>query len=216
MCGRFFVPPEGEDVLLNRMMEEADRRRAALTESFAVSRGEILPSQCAAVIARSRRGEEGAFPMLWGFHRPDGKGLIINARSETAMEKAMFRPSMELRRCLIPCLWYFEWETRNAQISMLGDAPGKAARGQTQKIKYAIRPSAPGLTYLAGIYRYEEKSPLPVFTVLTREAAPAIAFIHDRMPVIFSEGAKEQWLSQSADPQKALALCETEMAYQAV
>ena len=155
MCGRFFVPPEGEDVLLNRMMEEADRRRAALTDSFAVSRGEILPSQCAAVIARSRRGEEGAFPMLWGFHWPDGKGLIINARSETALDKAMFHAPMMERRCLIPCNWYFEWETRDARqtlpdglpsLQIQRDALPKGKSRNTQKIKYAIRPKRPPLT----------------------------------------------------------------------
>ena len=51
-----------------------------------------------------------------------------------------------------------------------------------------------GLMYLAGIYRYEADRRLPVFSILTRAPAPEIAFIHDRMPVIFSEANCRAWL----------------------
>ncbi len=66
------------------------------------------------------------------------------------------------RRCLIPASGYYEWEKR-----------GK------EKIKYAIRPEGARLLYMAGIYRIEKGA--PVFTILTREVALGIAFIHDRM-----------------------------------
>ncbi len=83
------------------------------------------------------------------------------------------------------------------------------------KIKYAIRPKAPGIMYLAGIYRYEADKKLPCLTILTREAAPGIAFIHDRMPVIFSQANHAAWLDRAADPTEALRLCETEMDFRA-
>ena len=67
--------------------------------------------------------------------------------------------------------------------------------------------------YLAGIYRYEECARFPSLSILTREPAREIAFIHDRMPVIFSEANLTSWLDRSVDPRTALTRCETEMQY---
>ena len=217
MCGRFFVVGESENELLARMIQEAARRQRALTGESDIAVGEVFPAAAVAAMAMGRSGEIGVFPMRWGFARGDGKGLIINARSETAMEKPMFRQSMLERRCLIPCSWYFEWENRPApdgqtSFQVQGARPAAA---RSEKIKYAIRPVTPGIMYLAGIYRYEEGKRLPVLSILTREAAREIAFIHDRMPVIFSESAHSVWLNRDADPQKALAQCETLMTFRA-
>ena len=169
MCGRLFVAEEGEDALLSRMIEEASRRQKAIIGASTVAAGEIVPSAAAAVIARGRSGEEGAFPMEWGFHRADGKGLIINTRSETALDRPMFRASMRDRRCLIPCSWYFEWERKEdgpegAPPAFQALPQDSGRRGKLSKVRYAIRPKAPGVMYLAGIYRYEPGRPLPVFS----------------------------------------------------
>lgn len=67
--------------------------------------------------------------------------------------------------------------------------------------------------YLAAIYRYEESQKLPVFSILTQEPAREIAFIHDRMPVIFSDAARGAWLDPAADPQEVLKLCKHDMIY---
>ena len=99
-------------------------------------------------------------------------------------------------------------------IQALEKAAKEKAKTPT-KIKYAIRPKAPGIIYLAGIYRYEENQILPVLSILTREPAQEISFIHNRMPVIFSEQNHGLWLDKSADPQKILQLCEMNMAYRA-
>ena len=225
MCGRFFVEGESENELLARMIAEAERRQQAITGESSIARGEVFPASTVAAMAVGKTGDIGIFPMVWGFHlQPDSK-LIINTRSETALEKPLFKKSMLERRCLIPCSWYFEWETRDAQQSLLDGIPslqiqaaGQAAKGKAKnptKIKYAIRPKVPGLIYLAGIYRYEENQKLPVLSILTREPAPEIAFIHDRMPVIFSDKLHGQWLDRSADPMDVLKLCEKEMAYRA-
>ena len=224
MCGRFFVEEENE--LLTQMIEEAKRRQLLLTGESTVARGEVFPASAVAALAVGKTGKIGAFPMTWGFHRADNKGLIINVRSETALEKPMFSGAMQSRRCLIPCSWYFEWETRDAQQSLLDGMPslqiqgtGQAAKGKTKnlmKIKHAIRPKTTGMIYLAGIYRYEESQKLPVLSILTREPAPEISFIHDRMPVIFSDKNHTAWLDRGADPMEVLKLSENEMAYRTV
>ncbi len=222
MCGRFFVEGESENELLARMIDEASRRQLTLTGESTVATGEVFPSATVAALAAGKSGSIGAYPLQWGYHRPDGKGLIINTRSETALEKPIFRQSMLERRCLIPCSWYFEWEIRDGQQNLLDDIPSlqiertalsKEKSKNTLKIKYAIRPKKAGLMYLAAIYRYEEGQKLPVFSILTREPAQEIAFIHDRMPVIFSEGVHHAWLDRSADPQEALKRCEEKMDF---
>ena len=225
MCGRFFVEGESENELLTRMIEEAERRQQMLTGESNIARGEVFPASTIASMAMGRSGEIGIFPMVWGFHLQPNNKLIINTRSEAAMEKPLFKKSMLERRCLIPCSWYFEWETRDAQQSLLDAMPSLQiqAAGQTDKgkaknptkIKYAIRPKTPGIIYLAGIYRYEENQKLPVLSILTREPAPEISFIHDRMPVIFSDKLHGQWLDRNADPVEVLKMCEKEMAYRA-
>ena len=225
MCGRFFVEGESENELLARMIAEAERRQQAITDESSIARGEVYPACTVAAMAVGKTGDIGIFPMVWGFHLQPNNKLIINTRSETALEKPLFKKSMIERRCLIPCSWYFEWETRDAQQSLLDGMPslqiqaaGPIAKGKAKnpsKIKYAIRPKAPGIIYLAGIYRYEENQKLPVLSILTREPAPEISFIHDRMPVIFSDKLHGQWLDRSVDPMEVLKTCEKEMAYRA-
>ena len=226
MCRRFFIEGENENDLLARMIDEASRRQQAIIGESNIAVGEVFPSATVAALAVGREGSIGTFPMTWGCHRPDNKGLIINTRSETALEKPMFRQSMLTRRCLIPCSWYYEWETRDAQQSLLEDTPslqidagtlaGKGKSKNTVKIKYAIRPKVSGIIFLAGIYRYEENQKLPVLSILIQEPAPEIAFIHDRMPVIFSDREHGAWLDRNAEPMEVLLkLCEKEMAYRA-
>ena len=225
MCGRFFVEGESENELLARMIAEAERRQQAITGESSIAKGEVFPASTVAAMAVGKTGDIGIFPMVWGFHLQPNNKLIINTRSETALEKPLFKKSMLERRCLIPCSWYFEWKTRDAQQSLLDGMPslqiqaaGQITKGKAKnpaKIKYAIRPKAPGLIYLAGIYRYEEDQKLPVLSILTQEPAPEIAFIHDRMPVIFSDRNHGAWLDQSADPMEVLKQCEKEMAYRA-
>lgn len=222
MCGRFFVEKESDDELLNRMIAEAERRQQAIMGEANIACGEVFPTFTVATIAMGRNGKIGAYPMQWGFHLPNDK-LIINTRSETALQKQLFRKSMLERRCLIPCSWYFEWETRDDRQSFLEDMPSleihpeaQTARSKTKKqtkIKYAIRPKASGIIYLAGIYRYEEFQRLPVFSILTRKPSQEISFIHDRMPMIFSHKTHSAWLDRNADLQDVMKLSETAMAY---
>lgn len=138
--------------------------------------GEVFPGDRVPVLCLSRAGNLRPFAMDWGYTLGDGKKLI-NARSETAAEKPMFRESMRLRRCLMPMSAYFEWERR-------GDG----------KRKFRIAPAEGGAFYLAGLYRFEGAR--PVCTVLTRPAAPEIGFIHERMPVLLSGDARAEWIRE--------------------
>ena len=180
MCGRYHL--DEDDATLGEIIALLARSGNG---GAVKAGGEIAPTDTVPVIARSRRGERGAFAMRWGYDAPGG--LIINARSETAHEKPLFSDGMKQRRCLIPMSWYFEWE----------------ARGR-EKVRYAIRPKGNGLVYLAGLYRLRDTAGGAEFVVLTRDASQDVAFIHPRMPVMLPGEVHAQWLDPACSGQEIL------------
>ena len=88
----------------------------------------------------------------------------------------MFRKAYACQRCLIPASNYFEWLKDGAQ-----------------KQKYSIGLGKP--FYMAGLYKEITVSPMPLFVILTRQAAPGIDFIHDRMPVILTRDLRKRWIN---------------------
>lgn len=193
MCGRYYVADEELTLELREVIAEANRRVAG--DSLKTS-GEFFPGDCATVIANSRSMRPGAFPMTWGFDLGNGK-TVINARSETAAQKPMFADGMRQRRCVIPATGYYEWENRGSE-----------------KVKYAIRPRDAACTYMAGIYRFEEKG--ASFVILTRTPADSIAFIHDRMPVLLGKDAISEWLNPQRNAEEVLQLAVCNVRFEAV
>jgi len=171
MCGRYFIDMDTPNEELEEIIEKLQRK--TMIEPFKT--GEIFPSDCVPVIANNRRLESTPFVMQWGYSLPGGK-RIINARSESAAQKMLFRDGMQNRRCLIVASNYFEWRKNDGCSD-----------------KYAIRARQKGPMYMAGIYRMENGR--AEFSVLTREPAADIAFIHNRMPVIVPREMKSDWLN---------------------
>ena len=174
MCGRYYLYIE-EAQLREILKDLTENREQAATP---LNTGEIFPTNIVPVIPASGKPQA----MSWGFSRYDGKGRVINARSEGIREKAMFRGPLHQGRCLIPASWYYEWEPLGAK-----------------KQKYAISRAGTPLLFMAGLYRFEPNQPLPSFVILTREAAREIAFIHSRMPVILPRAQQLSWLNGDTD-----------------
>jgi putative SOS response-associated peptidase YedK len=124
--------------------------------------GEVRPTDIAPVIAPDRKSmTPTVFPMVWGFTNPYKSGSpLVNARIETASQKPFWKESWTRRRCVIPASYYFEWEHCTA-------SDGKKKTAQ----KYMIQPKDSAVTFLAGLYGFEERNGItvPVFTILTRE-----------------------------------------------
>ena len=175
MCGRYYVAIEEDE--LRDIGEEAEKIVRAFSEPIPLKvQGEMFPTNIVPV----QTGTGRYVPMKWGFVSYDKK-TIINARSETALQKPMFKRAMQESRCLIPASGYYEWK-----------------RGEDKKIKYKIyKPGGP--IYFAGCYRLEKGSPLRTFVILTRPAVNGLEDIHDRMPVIIPRVYMESWLSESPD-----------------
>ncbi len=120
----------------------------------------------------------------WGFRPAWGKQLLITARSETLLQKEVFRPLLD-HPCAVPATAYFEWLTS-----------GK------QKIKHRIfLPNAESF-FLAGLH-----SPEGRFVLLTKSAEQSISAIHDRMPVILKRDSYSEWVTP--DYGRRLALLES-------
>ncbi len=133
--------------------------------------GDIRPSETAPVLVPAD-GSPAVSAMRWGFISPKGRGLLINARSETALQKPSFSESVLRRRCVIPAAGFYEWDMRKRQYSFfLPDQP---------------------VIYMAGCFRRYEDGER--FTILTTAANDSMSEIHDRMPLILPERDLGDWL----------------------
>ena len=80
--------------------------------------------------------------------------------------------------------------------------------------KYLIQPAGASITYLCGLYRFEDE--LPVFTILTREPDEELRQIHDRMPLILPGDRIDRWINVSSDPKELLSSTLTDMVFEPV
>lgn len=135
--------------------------------------GEIYPTNQAPIL---QQDSSQIIPELctWGFPRFHAKGVIINARSETADERPMFRKSLHMRRCVIPSTGFFEWSQ------------------DEQNVKYRFTMPNQEVLYMAGIYN--EFKGEKRFAILTTAANLSISDVHNRMPVILPRDKIEDWI----------------------
>ncbi|MEZ5823985.1 MAG: SOS response-associated peptidase [Geminicoccaceae bacterium] len=127
---------------------------------------------------------DGVAVMRWGMvppwsHDPGDRSRQINARSETAFEKPMFRDAMRARRCILPATGFYEWR-----------------RDGEHRQPWWITCKDDGVLAMAGLWQRTEtpQGPLDSCLVLTMQAAPSIAAIHHRMPVMPPLTNVDAWL----------------------
>ena len=162
MCGRYYVDDETAREI-EKIVRQLDRNL--------LIKGEIYPGQKASVIAREA-GEAVLRQMEWGYPAPQNKGLVINARSESALQKRMFSESVMNRRCLIPAGWFYEWDR--------------------DKNKITFKPEGRQGMFLAGFWKYFSEGNR--FIILTTNANASVRSVHDRMPLILDEERSRAWL----------------------
>jgi len=166
MCARYRVDIDIETI--KEIFAEIERRYPGVV----MSTGEIFPTDVVPIITK-----DGPAPSTWGFKKYDGKGRIINARSETAEEKYTFRNAFKNGRCVVPTTGFFEWTKSK------------------QKIKYLFELPDEQLLYMAGLFEYIDNDLCMV--VLTRAANESVAGVHDRMPVILTGDQLTLWLNET-------------------
>lgn len=185
MCGRFTLttPPQAVATLFD-----------LVDVPPLLPRYNIAPSQNIPVIGARRDGTgRGLTSMTWGFvprWSGDHPGMRpINARSETAIDKPMFRDALRKRRCLIPADGFYEWQ-----------------RDSSPKQPFHFRQADQGPFAMAGFWDYhsEPDSDQRIYTccLLTTSANDLLAPIHDRMPVILDRDSYSRWLDPALDDQE--------------
>ena len=86
MCGRYVIFDEGEIEEINKIVREVGMKFDGT--GLTMKTGEIYPTNNAPIL--TMQGNKLTIDLMkWGFPKWDGKGVIINAKSETAAEKRM-------------------------------------------------------------------------------------------------------------------------------
>ncbi len=169
MCGRYSLFTEEENQEIMRIVKSLDNRYPGNN----MKHGEIFPTNTAPILCLE---ENGIKPELstWGFPRFGAKGVIINARSETADSRPMFKKSLHTRRCVVPSTGFYEWSQSGT------------------KTKYRFNLPNDHTLYMAGIFN--EFNGENKFVILTTNANNSIADVHNRMPVILKKEMAEDWI----------------------
>lgn len=178
MCGRYnFSAEESRDI--QRIIREVQRRNIPRADEMKL--GEVFPTEQAAILLAAD-GRLVPAVQTWGFPSPKGSGVIINARSETAHEKQLFRNSLETRRCIVPSSGFYEWSTK--------------------KEKFLFTSPNTGCIYMAGLYGIFEGETR--YVVLTTQANESVQEIHHRMPVIIGKKDILNWLTDKGCARRIL------------
>lgn len=176
MCGRYTQTKTGQDLVVRfecKPVEVKPRYNIAPTQNGVV----IVPNNelksAAAMqwglIPRWRSGQERAKP-------------LINARSETLLERASFRDSFRKRRCLVPADGFFEW--------------GEATGGKGKQ-PYYFRLQGSELFAFAGLWdKWEDRNGAiwNTYTIITVPPNPLVGEIHNRMPAILERENEDVWI----------------------
>ena len=181
MCGRYVLFSDTEMHDIRDIIDEVQRK-----VNGEIKTGEIFPTDKAPVLIQ----EQGIITpdaVKWGFPNFRNKGVVINARAETAPEKPMFRRSLEVKRCVIPSTGFYEWSHDG------------------QKKKYQFNLPGSGALYMAGLWNDFDGERR--FVILTTEANASMSEIHNRMPVVLTHPEMEQWMNSY---QSALGVLQTE------
>jgi putative SOS response-associated peptidase YedK len=178
MCGRFtlFLDPG----------ELQDAFPDFLIEGDFPPRYNIAPTQPVAVIPNTP--EKALDFYVWGLipswsKDPTIGNRLINARSETIMEKPSFRNSFKRKRCLILANGFYEWQSQP---------------GTRSKTPYLIHLKSHEPFAFAGLWDtwfHGDGSEIRSCTIITTESNGLMKNIHTRMPVILPPDTYQQWLA---------------------
>ena len=185
MCGRFAFTGWDEALIEAYDIEQSKMR----------PRYNIAPTQTASVILHDPDQQKAMVQdAYWGlipsWAKDKSIGVrMINARSETAGEKASFKTALRYRRCLVPTTGFYEWRRE-----------GKA------KVPFYFSPAKPQPLVFAGLWEDwgNGTEQIRSFTILTTAANETMSTVHDRMPIILQPKDWGRWLDPKINDITAL------------
>lgn len=182
MCGRFTLAVTDQAFI----QYIGDQFELSLQgKKYALPRYNVSPGQ--EVVAMIHDGLDYRVGNLhWGFIPPDSTNekssfTMINARSETILEKKTFLPSFRQKRCVIFADGFFEWN-----------------RFETGKTPFRILQTNHQIFPIAGLYTSftrADGTKIHSTVILTTKANQLMSNLHDRMPVILDPKDVYTWLN---------------------
>lgn len=180
MCGRFVItsPPEALRQIFGY-----------LEQPNFPPRHNIAPTQPMPVVL-IENGARHFRLMRWGLipswvKDPRKFTLLINARSETVLEKPAFKNAIRRRRCLIPADGYYEWQVVGGR-----KRPYFIYRRDRQPL---------GLAGVAETWMGPNGEELDTVAIVTAAAGAELSTLHTRVPVAIDEVDFARWLDCSED-----------------
>jgi len=178
MCGRYSF------ILEDEMIKE--RFGVTVRSAIYKARYNCAPTQKLAIISNESPDELSLY--RWGFIPFWAKDIsignkLINAKSETILEKPSFRNSFKSKRCLVLSDGFYEW------------------RKGTVKTPFRIMRRDGSAFAMAGIWdkwTNPEGEEIRSFAILTTTPNSLMEKIHDRMPVILDRDAEKRWIEDSS------------------
>jgi putative SOS response-associated peptidase YedK len=180
MCGRFTITVSIEELMLRYYIDQKTNR-------YHTPRYNVAPTQMVLAVIndgeRNRIGElQWGLVPSWANDQKIGYKMI-NARSETLLEKASFKNLINRKRCILPADGFFEWKKQN---------------GKKQPMRITMKDK--NIFSMAGLYdtwQSEDGKKINTCTIITTQPNQLMKDIHDRMPVILKEEDEEVWLNRN-------------------
>jgi putative SOS response-associated peptidase YedK len=186
MCGRYLIISSPEAI--KRLFGYPEQPNFP-------PRYNVAPTQPIPIV-RVAEGKREFALVRWGLipawvKDPRGFSLLINARSDSVLDKPAFRNAMRRRRCLIPADGFYEWKEEGA-----GAKAGGGGRG-TGRRPYVVRPKDRQPVAFAGLWESwigPNGEEVETAAIITCDANHALHHIHHRMPVVVPPEACDLWL----------------------
>ncbi|WP_432244642.1 SOS response-associated peptidase [Arthrobacter sp. G.S.26] len=205
MCGRYVMARAVGDLLAEFDAELEDE--VSIPPSW-----NVAPTDAVPIVLDRIKGDDAAPRQVrqlhvarWGlvpsWAKDPGIGSrMINARSETVLEKPAFRKAVKSRRCAVPADGYYEWK----------QGTGKA------KQPYYVHPGEGRGLVFAGLYEWWKDLSVPAgepgqwlltTSILTADTPPPgsestvfgkLTALHDRVPLPMSAETMDAWLEPDA------------------
>ena len=180
MCGRVFQTL-GTDQLIRLAGAALCRNGDRYSASYNVCPTSYVPTIRYNPAGKLRGGgpERELHLLKWGYAAPFGQ-FIINARCEELQEKRTFIPLLNKSRCIIMAEGYYEWTPKKEPwVFRHKDYKKDLSDGEN-----------PPCFFIAALLAPDES-----VILLTREARPEVAHVHDRMPVFLDESEIDMWIN---------------------
>ncbi len=209
MCGRYRLTRADKELAKEFGIDlEAEAAGVAWAPRYNIAPTDVMP-----VVELDAEGKTCFRMKRWGlipFWAKDEKigASMINARSETVLEKPALAESFRRHRVLVPADGFYEWK-KTAGAAGKASASGKKGGAKIVRQPYNFGMKDDSIFCFAGIAA-KWKSPtnevVETFSILTTAANELVKDSHDRMPVILPKSQYRRWLT--TEPERAEQLLE--------